>query len=127
MARWSDLNKWQWRKQEGVVQRKINVRIYDGWDSFTMDDLREKIEETGITDEITFELETESGSYGDSDRAVLNLQGWRDATDAEIKDAYKEIDEAKANQAQILKQRAEQAAAELARLQKEHPELFKEG
>lgn len=68
------------------------------------------------------EMDEEYGRYGDRDRDVLRLSGWREATEAEIEEARAKH---AATEEQFAAQRRMIEDQQIAHLRQTRPELFK--
>jgi len=110
---------WRRVRRDGhlVVQKRASDQLYGSYESFTLDELTDKVRASGM-EEYRIEVETEQGTYGDSDYGVLNVVGWRAATETEIKLGLDEIDQGR-------KRAREWEDRQIANLKRTRPELFR--
>lgn len=114
---------WGWRTKNRRLQKYVTVPMEDlvfGTPQEFFDRVTAYIEEAGLT-ETAVTMETVSGSYGDSDRSVFAITGWREATAEEKAEAQARYDAAQAHVAQ----REQANLDEAERLLREaRPDLF---
>jgi hypothetical protein len=117
-----------WQKTFGPAWRgnkadKPQIRVSGQLDYYTAGTTGEIVEKIRAAadglEEARWAYEFEYGVYGDSDKTILTVMGWRDATEEEISARETELSVYKQKQDSHLD------AAE-ALLRKNRPELFKE-
>lgn len=118
MARFSELPSSQWKKVDGVVYTFAKQELYGTYDTFTPEELQQKIDDCGFSDGWYLELETDEPYYDSSARAILMLIGWRQASATELDMALGDIDARK----QSMIDRDEKVFSDL---KKRRPDLFK--
>jgi len=109
--------KWRSVTRDGVrtLQTRCSDEVCGSYESFTIERLQERVNESGVED-YSLSIETYH-DYGD-ERARLVIEGWRAPEQHEVDTALKLIDDMRAHRA-----RAEEAQIE--KLKKTRPELFK--
>lgn len=119
MARFRDLPSSKWRRVGGVTYIHTKQQLYSTWDSFTAQELADRVNDCGFNDDAILELEADDGEYYDSSpRAILFLVGWRQASPKELEEALAELDKVEQSRKQWEENLLEQA-------KKLRPELFK--
>ncbi|MGV8847003.1 MAG: hypothetical protein ACOH1Y_18345 [Propionicimonas sp.] len=106
-----------WRLNGKTVEKKVEVPL-----EYVKRDIEAFITQVrtacdGLGDP-SIDMDVEYGTYGDRDKDVLTVTGWREATQAEIDKATGEIHKSDEN-------RAAYEAHMVAELKKTRPELFK--
>lgn len=113
-----------WRKRRQGTSRskwtpQIKVRHpVDVWGQ-PLDEFVKRLRDTadGLED-VEVDMEMEIGLYGDRDRDVFYVSGWRDATDEEYETARRELEE-RESQTKAWEER------QIEQLRRARPELFK--
>lgn len=119
MSYWQKKYGYDWRGNKASRPHKRDTRQLDYYASGTTDEIIEQIKNlaSGLED-ARWEYEMEYGPYGESDRSLLSVTGWREATDEEIS-----LREAELSYSQSRQDKAIEEAEAL--LRKTKPELFK--
>jgi nicotinamide mononucleotide adenylyltransferase len=116
---------WGWRERrleprgrKWVIQKHVkqHVDVYGTWAEF-VNRVSDLISEQDI-ESPHVDSEVEYGTYGDRDRDVFVIEGWRDATEEEIAAREKEIEVEEDRRKKYEEQQIES-------LKKIRPELFK--
>lgn len=107
-----------WRTKKKVLQRYVTEEV--GYPSGSVEEFCTRLREMAKRyEEPEVSLEMEYGNYGDRDRDILAVRGWRQATPEEIAEVDDELARAAENQVRW-------EAVQIARLRETRPELFKE-